>query len=129
MGFDVHQFSATNGARAQLVEAMRRFHLDYDILLTPTMPTLPPPVDVVYHTADFDRWDHAVPFTVPFNYSGQPAASIPAGTAGNPTLPVGLQVVATLFREDLVLRAAKAILDVTDWSWAVRAPAGSSLSE
>jgi aspartyl-tRNA(Asn)/glutamyl-tRNA(Gln) amidotransferase subunit A len=122
MAFDVHQMSAANGVRAQLVEAMKRFHQDYDILLTPTMPTLPPPVDVVYHSAGFDRWDHAVPFTVPFNYSGQPAASIPAGVAGSPSLPVGLQVVAAHFREDLVLRAARAILDLTGWAWSAQAP-------
>ncbi len=122
MAFDVHQMSAANGVRAQLVEDMRRFHLDYDILLTPTMPTLPPPVDVIYHSAGFDRWDHAVPYTVPFNYTGQPAASIPAGVAGAPALPVGLQVVATHFREDLVLRAARAILDLTGWSWSQQVP-------
>jgi aspartyl-tRNA(Asn)/glutamyl-tRNA(Gln) amidotransferase subunit A len=117
MGFDVHAMAAANGARARLAETMRRFHLDHDVLLTPTMPTLAPPVDVTYHSAQFDRWDHAVPFTVPFNYSGQPAASIPAGTAGNPALPVGLQVVATHFREDLVLRVANAILDTLGWTW------------
>jgi len=115
MGFDVHQMAAATGARAQLVETLRRFHLDHDLLLTPTMPTLPPPVDTVYHSPGFDRWDHAVPFTVPFNYTGQPAASIPAGIASG--LPVGLQLVATHFREDLVLRAARAILDTIEWSW------------
>ena len=103
---------------------MRRFHLDHDVLLTPTMPTPPPPVDVVYHSPGFDRWEHAVPFTVPFNYSGQPAASIPAGLTASPRLPVGLQVVATHFREDLVLRAARAILEVTGWRWSP-APGGA----
>jgi len=115
MDFDVHAMAAANGARARLVETMRRFHLDFDVLVTPTMPTLPPTVDTVYHSPGFDRWDHAVPFTVPFNYTGQPAASIPAGVSGG--LPVGLQLVATLFREDLVLRTARAALDLLDWSW------------
>ena len=109
------QLVAANGARARLVEAMRRFHLDYDVLLTPTMPTPPPPVDTVYHSEGFDRWDHAVPFTVPFNYTGQPAASVPVGMTSG--LPVGMQVVATHFREDLVLRASRAVLDLLDWRW------------
>lgn len=116
MAFDVHQMAAATTARADLVETMRRFHLDHDLLLTPTMPTLAPPVDTVYHSPGFDRWDHAVPFTVPFNYSGQPAGSIPAGVAAG--LPVGLQLVATHFREDLVLRAARAVLDLLEWRWA-----------
>jgi aspartyl-tRNA(Asn)/glutamyl-tRNA(Gln) amidotransferase subunit A len=47
------------------------------------------------------------PFTFPFNLSQQPAASIPCGftRAG---LPVGLQVVAAKYRDDLVLRVARA---------------------
>lgn len=122
MAFDVHQMVAANGARARLVETMRRLHLDVDVLLTPTMPTPPPPVDTVYHSPDFDRWDHGVPFTVPFNYTGQPAASIPAGTvaAAGGQLPIGLQLVATHFREDLILRAARAILDLSGWRFAPR---------
>lgn len=122
MGFDVHGMTAAQTARADLVETMRRFHLDHDVLLTPTMPTPPPPVDTTYHSAAFDRWHHAVPFTVPFNYSGQPAASVPAGFSASPALPIGLQVVATLYREDLVLRAARAILAITGWSWSAREP-------
>lgn len=126
MAFDVHGMAAAHAARAELVETMRRFHLDHDILLTPTMPTPAPPVDVTYHSSAFDRWDHAVPFTVPFNYTGQPAASIPAGFATNPRLPIGLQVVATLFREDLVLRASRAILDIIGWTWAEKTPSATT---
>lgn len=107
-------------ARAQLAEKMRRFHQDYDLLLTPTTPTVAPAVDMVYHSTDFDRWDHAVPFTVPFNYTGQPAGSVPVGFAGTPGkggLPVGMQVVASHWREDLVLRGMHAIADtVSAWS-------------
>ena len=122
MSFDIHELTRATTARAELVESMRRFHQDHDILLTPTMPTPAPPVDTVYHSAAFDRWEHAVPFTVPFNYSGQPAASIPAGVTASPALPVGLQVVATLFREDLVLRAARAMLDILEWRFTERQP-------
>ncbi|GIS66002.1 MAG: hypothetical protein CM1200mP4_3500 [Rhodospirillaceae bacterium] len=51
-------------------------------------------------------WDWT-PFSYPFNLTQQPACSIPAGftEAG---LPVGLQVIADSFRDDLVLRAAHA---------------------
>lgn len=111
---------AGHAARVRLFERMAAFHLEHDLLLTPTMPTVAPPVDTVYHSAEFDRWSDAVPFTVPFNYTGQPAVSIPAGTvdrAGG-ALPVGLQVVAARYREDLVLRGARAILDLLGWAFA-----------
>ncbi len=114
LAIDAAGVQAGHAARARLATRMRRFHEAYDVLLTPTMPTVAPPVDTVYHSAEFDRWSDAVPFTVPFNYTGQPAVSIPVGTVATAggALPVGLQVVATHYREDLVLRVARVILDL-----------------
>jgi aspartyl-tRNA(Asn)/glutamyl-tRNA(Gln) amidotransferase subunit A len=103
-------------ARAKLATTLRRVHLDYDLLLTPTMPTTAPPANIEYHSHDFDRWNDAVPFTVPFNLTGQPAASVPVGVSAD-GLPVGLQIVANHLREDLVLRASRAILDLLEWQW------------
>lgn len=112
----VEAIDAAYAARARLVATMRRLHLDYDILLMPTVPTPPPLAATTYHSSSFDRWEHAVPFTLPFNLTGQPAASIPAGPS-SAGLPIGLQLVATHYREDLVLRASRAILDLLGWSW------------
>lgn len=112
----VEALDEAHGARARLVASMRRTHLDYDIVVTPTMPTPAPHVDVTYHSSVFDRWEHAVPFTLPFNLTGQPAISIPVGLTQT-GLPVGLQIVATHHREDLLLRAARAILDLLGWTW------------
>ncbi len=95
-------------ARARLGALMNAFHADYDLLLTPTQPTPPPSADTIYHSAAYDRYRHAVPYTLPFNLTGQPAASLPCGvtTAG---LPVGLQIVGPQYGEALVLRAAAAL--------------------
>ncbi len=112
----VEALDTAHASRAKLTATMRRLHLDYDVLVTPTMPTTAPPADTVYHSDDFDRWEHAVPFTLPFNLTGQPAISVPVGLAGN-GLPVGLQLVATHHREDLLLRAARFLLDLMGWSW------------
>ena len=94
-------------ARAELGVRMNLFHEDFDLLVTPTTPTPAPPADTVYHSARYDRWRHAVPYTVPFNLTGQPAASIPCGVTES-NLPVGLQVVGPRFGEALVLRACRA---------------------
>ncbi|MBT4488802.1 MAG: amidase, partial [Rhodospirillaceae bacterium] len=82
-------------------------HRDYDLLLTPTQPTLPPTVETQYHSPEFDRWRHAVPFTVPFNLTGQPAASMLCGVSDS-GLPIGLQIVGPRFADALVLRASRA---------------------
>ncbi|MBS35166.1 MAG: amidase [Thiotrichales bacterium] len=101
------EYGAAMSARAELGATMNAFHRDFDLLLTPTMPTDPPPAETTYHTAQFDRWDHAVPYTVPFNFTGQPAASIPCGLS-QAGLPIGLQIIGPARADQLVLRACKA---------------------
>ncbi len=120
LGLSAADVQAGHAARIELAETMERFHEDIDVLLTPTMPSVAPPTTTVYHSAEFDRWADAVPFTVPFNYTGQPAMSIPVGfvdRAGG-SLPVGLQVVARRHDDATVLRTGRAILDLIGWSWA-----------
>ncbi len=109
-GLDVPMsaFGAAMASRADLIARLARFHEDFDVLVTPTMPTTAPHTDVTYHSERFDRWDHAVPFTVPFNLTGQPAASVPAAVSRD-NLPIGIQVVAARWREDLVLRTIRAL--------------------
>jgi aspartyl-tRNA(Asn)/glutamyl-tRNA(Gln) amidotransferase subunit A len=102
-------------ARTTLAATMRELHDSHDVLVTPTMPTVAPPVTTVYHSPGFDRWDDAVPFTLPFNLTGQPAASVPVAVSAS-GLPIGVQVVASHHREDLVLRAARAIETVSDFA-------------
>lgn len=90
----------------------------YDLLLTPTMPTEafaaegPPPMEIDGHPIDILG---AVAFTYPFNLSGHPAASVPAGLSDS-GLPVGLQIVAPRHRDDRVLQAAKAYEQIRPWN-------------
>lgn len=89
----------------------------FDLLLTPTMPTEafgasgPPPSEIEGHPVPLLG---AVAFTYPFNLSGHPAASVPAGftEAG---LPAGLQIIGPRFRDDLVLQAAHAYEEARPW--------------
>jgi aspartyl-tRNA(Asn)/glutamyl-tRNA(Gln) amidotransferase subunit A len=98
--------------RAELGLAMARFHREFDVLLTPTLPLtafeaghLAPP-----GTEQTD-WAHWTPFSFPFNLTQQPAASIPCGfTAAG--LPVGLQIVAAKYQESRVLRVARAFEEI-----------------
>ncbi len=105
VGIDV--YLQGEAERSRLGAQFAAFHRDYDLLLTPTQPTLPPTVETRYHSPEFDRWRHAVPFTVPFNLTGQPAASIPCGVSDS-GLPIGLQIVGPRFADHLVLRASRA---------------------
>lgn len=90
----------------------------YDLLLTPTTavsafeagPLGPEKIDG--HEGSPSNW---VSFTYPFNFLGQPAASIPCGF-NSEGLPVGLQIVGRRFDEALVLRAALAFEKAHPWA-------------
>lgn len=93
--------------RAALARCINQKLARFDALVTPTMPTYPPTVDTPYHSAQFDRWRHATPFTVPFNLTGHPACSLPCGLDQS-GLPVGLQVIGPAHGDAQLLRVAGA---------------------
>lgn len=83
----------------------------YDLLLTPSLGVAPFPLGWL---PDDDvsmargRTNRAVAFTSPVNATGQPAISLPLHrTAAG--LPVGVQLVAAVGREDLLIRIASQI--------------------
>jgi aspartyl-tRNA(Asn)/glutamyl-tRNA(Gln) amidotransferase subunit A len=95
-------------ARTALGARMAEFHRHHDLLLTPMMPVPALPVaQDLNDPANETSWIDWSPFSYPFNMTRQPAASIPCGLTGA-GLPIGLQIVGPLYREDLVLRAARA---------------------
>ena len=115
VGVSALDFLAARAARQTLAQQMSAFHETYDLLLTPTLAVPPFPVGLlVPPNMKADDWKAWTPFTYPFNMTKQPAASVPAGftKAG---LPVGLQIVAGLRREDKVLRAARAYEKACPW--------------
>jgi aspartyl-tRNA(Asn)/glutamyl-tRNA(Gln) amidotransferase subunit A len=56
-----------------------------------------------------------LPYTYPFNLTGQPAASVPCGFTHD-GLPIGLQIVGRRFDDVTVLRAAAAFERERPWA-------------
>lgn len=65
-------------------------------------PTAAPPVETLYNSDAFRRWTKGVAYTLPFNLTGQPAASMPAGLTRS-GLPIGIQIVGAVRADSLVL--------------------------
>ena len=87
----------------------------FDLLVTPTMACLPPPVGSWRAGTDdnplmalVNSYPMAV-FTTLFNVTGQPAISVPVYHDDTTNLPVGVQVVAAPWREDLLLGVARTL--------------------
>ena len=103
--------------RKAVTNTMWRFMQDHDLLLTPTLTVPPFPV----HVQGPEKVDgRMVPsfqwlsFTLPFNMTGQPAATVPAGWTPD-GLPVGLQIVGRHLADETVLRAAAAFEAAAPW--------------
>jgi aspartyl-tRNA(Asn)/glutamyl-tRNA(Gln) amidotransferase subunit A len=107
--------------RLRLIEDVAGIFARYDVLLTPTLPTVAfpagGPLPETIAGEPLPSPIHAVAFTYPFNLTGHPAATVRAGFAGG-GLPVGLQLVAERGREDLLLQVARAyerVRPFTEW--------------
>lgn len=117
-GLTVQDFIAIQNTRAELNDALAEFFTEFDLLLTPTMPTDafeakgPPPAEIDGHPiALLD----AVAFTYPFNLAGHPAATVRAGLTVN-GLPAGLQIIGPRHRDERVLQAAYAYEQIRPWN-------------
>jgi aspartyl-tRNA(Asn)/glutamyl-tRNA(Gln) amidotransferase subunit A len=88
-----------------------------DFLLTPTVPYDPPPAKGPFPRETEGRRQRpagVAAFTIPFNWSWHPAATVRAGLSRR-GLPAGLQIVGPRHRDDLVLRAALAFERERPW--------------
>jgi amidase len=94
----------------RLTEARKwqTFFVDYAVLLVPVSGELPFPDDLDRHGPEGFRrvWDAQLPMRA-FPAVGLPGVVVTTGAVG--TTPVGVQLVAARFREDLCLEAASDI--------------------
>ena len=108
-----------SAGRQALYNQLWRFFQKYDLLLTPTTPVaafdvnqrLPSSID-----GSTDVPAHALSwFTLPFNLTGNPAASLPCGRTTD-GLPIGLQIVGNHLDDRGVLCASAAFERETNWT-------------
>ena len=97
--------------RTLIAEDFRRAFDEFDLLLTPTSPTVA--FELGSRASDPLAMYMSDYCTVPMSLAGLPAISIPAGVAGpaggGPELPVGLQIAGPAYSESRLLDAAHAL--------------------
>jgi aspartyl-tRNA(Asn)/glutamyl-tRNA(Gln) amidotransferase subunit A len=111
------RFGELAALRARVVAWCTSIFDRYDLLLTPTVPFDPYPAPGPYPAETEGRrqaWSNVGSFTIPFNLSWHPAATVRAGLSRR-GLPVGLQIVAPRHRDDLALQAARAFERERPW--------------
>ena len=119
-------FTSIDYARAQASVAQFRRAVQawwtqgWDLLLTPTLAQVPVPLGTFSNNSEqpmapLARSGVFVPFTPPWNTSGQPAISLPLHWSAQ-GLPVGVQLVAAYGREDVLFRIAGQLERAQPWA-------------
>ena len=111
------QYLAAARRRHEFWTDVHRFLARFDLLLMPTVAV--PPFEV--GRPGLNEIDGRpvsplgwMPFTFPFNLTGQPAATVPVGMTSS-GLPVGLQIVGRRFADRTVLAASAAFEAAQPW--------------
>ena len=105
--------------RTDLWHRMRQFQDRYDLILAPTAPVPPFPLELRSGPTEIDgtpmrnyvQWALT---TYAFTVVGVPAISVPCGFTAS-GLPVGLQIVGRRFADATVLRASAAFEAAQPW--------------
>lgn len=93
--------------RAQLNRDFQEMFKQVDVMISPTLPFLPPSIGSATGRIDAEEvpfLDHIIRFTGPLNLTGLPAMSVPCGFVDG--LPVGMQIVGPAFSEAQLLNVA-----------------------
>jgi aspartyl-tRNA(Asn)/glutamyl-tRNA(Gln) amidotransferase subunit A len=104
----VADVAGTGVLRTTLYDAVQSSLAEYDLLATPTLST----AGMGLREDSGTDWELAL--TWPFNWTGHPAASVPAGLTDDGR-PVGLQLVGDRYDDDVVLAASAAVERERPW--------------
>jgi amidase len=89
------------------------------VLLSPTMPNPPIELGVADPTKPVEQMQAVhgdmAALALPFDVTGEPALSLPLGTSPD-GLPIGVQLVAPVGREDLLIRLGSALEVAAPWA-------------
>jgi amidase len=115
-GFDAPQVLLALELVIDWSRRIARWWADRDVLMTPTLGIPPPPLgylswedpDALMHMVEFS------PFCSVWNWTGQPAISLPLGESSE-GLPIGVMLVGAYGREDLLLRLAAQLETARPW--------------
>lgn len=112
------QYSRLRAEVYRAAALLGSFFERYDLMLTPTFPVPSFRVGLDWPREIAGQKVHPLgilAFTYPFDLTGQPAISVPAGFTPD-GLPVGLQIVGRRFADATVLRAAAALESARPWA-------------
>jgi amidase len=120
-GFSLIEVMRDQEAQTEVYDAVQGVLAQYDLLVTPTLACLPVDNAADGNTAGPAQINGVAVneligwcLTYPLNYTGNPAASIPAGLSDD-GLPIGMQIVGRRYADADVLAASAAFEQLRPW--------------
>jgi len=111
-------FEEASSAREKLAERVRDAFGEADILLSPTVPMVPPRIGAFEIADDPEKWftnaARVGSLTAAFNLTTGPAATLPLGLTDT-GLPYGVQIGSRLGRDHLVLALSRQLEQALPW--------------
>jgi amidase len=89
-------------AKSRMLEWMK----SYDVFITPVNGRYAQPIDQENNTGGGDAASGGWPYTGAFNSTGWPVVVVRCGSSADGKLPIGVQVVAKPWREDICIAVA-----------------------
>ena len=109
-------YAQAQKVRTRIIEDFRAAFARYDVLLAPTAPSV---AFRIGEKVDDPLAMYANDIcAVPANLAGIPAISVPGGLSEG--LPVGVQLMSNHFTEPMLLRAARAAEEVSDFEFTMK---------
>lgn len=108
LGAEPADYEALERVRSEFTGALNTLLSKTDVLIAPCMTTLPPTLAAMDRAvaSEQGRTDF-ITFTAPFDYSGHPTITLPAGLAEN-GLPKSFQLIGRLLGEPTLIRVGSA---------------------
>ena len=111
----LREYERADIVRTRVFDGLQDLFEEYDLLVTATLATTPFPHDEEPGEIDGVEIEplRGWVLTQPYNFSGHPAASIPAGFVDG--LPVGMQIAGKRYADDEVIAASAAFERQRPW--------------
>ncbi len=115
-GYADKYYNLAQRVKTLFIQDFEKLFEKYDILISPTSPGFAKKIGVSEDEAMFGELEDML--LEPSSIAGLPGASVPCYRDPKTNLFLGLNIIAPMFREDLVVRAADAFEKNTNWnSW------------
>jgi aspartyl-tRNA(Asn)/glutamyl-tRNA(Gln) amidotransferase subunit A len=115
-GYADQYYNTAQKVRTQFIKDFEKLFTQFDVLISPTSPSFAKKIGATENSAMFGELEDML--LEPSSITGLPGISVPCYRDPDTNLFLGLNIMAPMWREDLVIQVGDAYEKATDWnSW------------